>query len=141
MRKVGPFERIAEPASRLLWQDIRDCVPFADGSERPVWRVSMAPYEAHRMVLALRMEAGADAFYDWQGGLVWLRIDGEPEADAVRRLVRSHGGGHATLVRASPADRAAIPVFEPQAGALAALSARLKEQFDPQGILNPGRMV
>jgi len=44
-------------------------------------------------------------------------------------------------VRASPADRAAIPVFEPQAGALAALSARVKEQFDPQGILNPGRMV
>ena len=34
-----------------------------------------------------------------------------------------------------------MPVFEPQAGPLAALSARLKEQFDPQGILNPGRMV
>ena len=34
-----------------------------------------------------------------------------------------------------------IPVFEPQAPALAALSARLKEQFDPKGILNPGRMA
>ena len=54
------------------------------------------------MVDALRMEAGVEAFYDWQGGLVWLRIDGEPEAEAVRRLVRSHGGGHATLVRAPP---------------------------------------
>jgi glycolate oxidase FAD binding subunit len=33
-----------------------------------------------------------------------------------------------------------VPVFEPQAEALAALSARLKAQFDPLGILNPGRM-
>ena len=41
-----------------------------------------------RMVYALRMEAAAEAFYDWQGGLIWLRIDGEPEAEAVRRLVR-----------------------------------------------------
>ena len=30
-----------------------------------------------------------EAFYDWQGGLIWLRIDGEPESEAVRRLVKS----------------------------------------------------
>ena len=90
------------------------------------------------MVYALRMEAAAEAFYDWQGGLVWLSMDGDPEAEIVRRLVLAHGGGHATLVRATPAIRAAVPVFEPQAGPLAALSARLKEQFDPKGILNPG---
>src|SRR5688572_28389413 len=99
----------------------------------------MAPCEAHRMVLALHMEAGVDAFYDWQGGLVWLRMESEPEADILRRLSRQFGGGHATLVRASPAWRAAVPVFEPQPAALAALSARLKSEFDPKNILNPGR--
>jgi glycolate oxidase FAD binding subunit len=31
-------------------------------------------------------------------------------------------------------------VFEPQPAALAALSQRLKQQFDPENILNPGRM-
>ena len=46
----------------------------------------------------------------------------------------------ATLVRAAPELRAAVAVFEPQPAPLAALSARLKEQFDPAGILNPGRM-
>ena len=66
---------------------------------------------------------------------------GDPEADIVRELVRAHGGGQATLVRAAPAIRASEPVFEPQPAALAALSARLKEQFDPKNILNPGRMV
>ena len=41
-------------------------------------------------------------------------------------------------MRGSPALRAAVPPFEPQPEALAALSARLKTQFDPRGILNPG---
>jgi glycolate oxidase FAD binding subunit len=94
------------------------------------------------MVMTLRRQTAVDVFYDWQGGLAWLRMEaGEPEANLVRALVRQQGGGHATLVRATPADRAAIPVFQPQPPALAALSARLKEQFDPKNILNPGRMA
>ena len=93
------------------------------------------------MVYALRMEAAVEAFYDWQGGLIWLRMDGEPEAEAVRRLVASSWRRPRDAGARPPAERAAMPVFEPQPAALAALSARLKEQFDPQGILNPGRMV
>jgi glycolate oxidase FAD binding subunit len=34
-----------------------------------------------------------------------------------------------------------LAVFEPQPPALAALSRRVKEAFDPRHILNPGRMV
>jgi glycolate oxidase FAD binding subunit len=49
------------------------------------------------------------------------------------------GGGHATLIRIEDPDLG-IPRFEPQPSALAALSARLKQSFDPLGILNPGRM-
>jgi glycolate oxidase FAD binding subunit len=127
-------------SSKGLWRLIRDVTAFSDGSEKPVWRISMAPSEAHKMVMALRMESAVEAFYDWAGGLAWLRMEGDPEAELLRRLVKRFGGGHATLVRASPAVRAALPVFEPQPPALAALSARLKEQFDPKGILNPGRM-
>mgnify|MGYP006190256559 CR=1 FL=1 len=44
-----------------------------------------------------------------QGGLVWLRMEAEPEAQLVRGLVATLGGGHATLVRASPSLRAAVP--------------------------------
>jgi len=49
-------------------------------------------------------------------------------------------GGHATLVRAPAAMRAAVDVFEPQSPAVAAVSKRVKESFDPKGVLNPGRM-
>ena len=36
--------------------------------------------------------------------------------------------------------RATVPVFEPQDAALAALTKRVKESFDPKGVLGPGRM-
>jgi glycolate oxidase FAD binding subunit len=36
--------------------------------------------------------------------------------------------------------RAAVEVFEPQEAAVAALTRRVKESFDPKGVLNPGRM-
>jgi glycolate oxidase FAD binding subunit len=36
--------------------------------------------------------------------------------------------------------RAAVPVFEPQPPALAALTRRVKESFDPKRVLNRGRM-
>lgn len=142
LEKAGPMQEIEAEASRALWREVRDCIPFASVPHMPVWRVSMPPADGHNMVMALRMQAAVEAFYDWQGGLIWLAMAaGDPEAGLVRSLVQKCGGGHATLVRATPAQRAEIPVFEPQPPALAALSARLKAEFDPKHILNPGRMV
>jgi glycolate oxidase FAD binding subunit len=66
-----------------------------------------------------------------------------PADDAGEPMVRaavSGCGGYAMLVRAPAALRARVPVFEPQAGPLAALTARVKESFDPNRVLNPGRM-
>jgi glycolate oxidase FAD binding subunit len=60
-------------------------------------------------------------------------------AGAVRKALAA-AGGHATLVRAPAAVRAAVDVFEPQQGALAGVTKRVKDGFDPQGVLNPGRM-
>jgi glycolate oxidase FAD binding subunit len=139
LKAAGEMQEIGAEQSRALWRDIRDCAPFAGGN-KPVWRVSMAPSEAHRMVDALRRQAGVNAFYDWQGGLIWLEMEADPEASALRAMIRRFGGGHATLIRAAEPERAALDVFEPQPLALAALSARLKAEFDPKGILNPGRM-
>jgi glycolate oxidase FAD binding subunit len=142
LEKAGPMQEIEAEASRALWREVRDCIPFASVPHMPVWRVSMPPADGHNMVMALRMQAAVEAFYDWQGGLIWLAMAaGDPEAGLVRSLVQKCGGGHATLVRATPQQRTEIPVFQPQPPALAALSARLKAEFDPKNILNPGRMV
>ncbi len=139
--EFGTAERLEAQASRSLWRGVRDCRPFW-GSAAPVWRVSVAPNAGPAFVRALCEVAGADVFYDWSGGLVWAQMRGDdPMAEDVRAAVAKAGGGHATLVRASAAERSALAVFEPQAPALAQLTRRFKQQFDPSGILNPGRMV
>jgi len=119
---------------------VRDVLPYCDASERPLWRVSVAPSAGHRLVASLRLEAGIDAFYDWQGGLVWMRMEAGPEAELVRQHIRALGGGHATLIRASETARLETPTFEPQPDAIAALSAAVKAKLDPAGIFGLGKM-
>ncbi|MCY0150247.1 glycolate oxidase subunit GlcE [Hoeflea sp. G2-23] len=141
MGRRGEVTVLDAAQTHELWGDIRDVAPFADGTSKPIWRVSVAPQAGHQLVAALRLKTGVDAFYDWQGGLVWLRMEADAEADLVRQYIKALGGGHATLVRADAATRSSVPVFEPQPKALEALSRRIKHQFDPQGVLNPGRMA
>ncbi|QRM42970.1 glycolate oxidase subunit GlcE [Rhizobium sp. BG4] len=140
MSAFGPVARIGEEMSRTLWREIRDVHPYADGTMRPVWRVSVAPSAGHQLVAALRLEAGVDAYYDWQGGLIWMRMEADHEASLLRRFIKALGGGHATLIRASETMRADVAAFQPQPEAVAMLSARVKEKFDPAGIFNPGKM-
>jgi glycolate oxidase FAD binding subunit len=123
-----------------LWREIRDIKPFAaDDTDRPVWKISTAPSMGHHILSALRMQTGVDGYLDWQGGLLWLRMEADAEAELVRDLVRQ-AGGHATLARATQVARQTIPPFQPEAPAVAALSARIREKFDPSGMFNPGRM-
>ena len=88
-----------------VWRDIRDCVPFADGTAKPVWRVSMravaGPPDGR---CAAHGSRRSSAFLRLAGRARLAAMDGEPGGrPRVRRLVRGHGGGHATLVRAAPA--------------------------------------
>ena len=130
--------------SRDLWRAVRDVEPLAAPFERAVWRLSVPPMAGPAVVLAIRAEVeGVDYYYDWAGGLVWLAVPPAPDAHAgvVRGAVAGAATGHATLIRADEAVRAAVPVFQPQDSGLSALAARIKASFDPLGILNPGRMT
>jgi glycolate oxidase FAD binding subunit len=139
LKPFGTADSLDEAASRALWRAIRDVLPFA-GDDRPVWRVSTAPMQGKAIATAAA-SAGGDFFLDWAGGLVWIALP--PSDDAGSDVIRSavaRTGGHATLIRAAPAIRAAVAVFEPQDEGLAALTRRVKDSFDPKGILNRGRM-
>ena len=60
-----------------------------------------------------------------------------------RRMVHEAtrtAGGHATLVRAPEAVRAAVDVFQPQAEAMMKPTRSIEASFDPAGIFEPGRM-
>ena len=141
--RLGEVAVIEAEAAEAAWRDVRDAAVFGP-TTHPIWRVSVAPSTGPTVIAALKENHAIRYFYDWSGGLIWIEAaDAGPHglAREIRTAVAAVGGGHATLMRGSPALRAAVPPFEPQPGPLAALSQRVKEQFDPRGILNPGRMV
>jgi glycolate oxidase FAD binding subunit len=143
MRPFGALDVLTESRSRAFWQCLREVGPFAatGAAERPLWRVSTAPSKGAEVAKAIVEKAGAQVIYDWAGGLLWVECLPSSDAGAVlvQRAVAA-SGGHATLIRAPAAHRAAVDVFTPEDAGLAALSRRVKESFDPKGVLNPGRM-
>jgi glycolate oxidase FAD binding subunit len=118
-------------ASRDCWQALASGAALA--ASPVVWRVSVPPADALRVLERLAPER---YLLDWAGGLIWAAYSGV-DAARVRGALTS---GHATLLKAPAADRAASAVFQPQAPGIAAISSRLRAAFDPRGIFNPGRM-
>lgn len=117
--------------ARAGWADVRDVRPFRHRAG-DVWRLSVRATDAPGLVARID---GAEALYDWGGGLVWLLVpEGEQGAD-IRKGVADKGG-HATLIRGDRTGGA----FQPLPAPVAALQDGLRRRFDPKGILNPGLM-
>ena len=127
-------------ASQLAWKEIADVALFA-GGEGQVWKLSVPPMLGAAVGRRLADELAGRCFYDWGGGLVWLAVPayGVARAAAIRAALKPLGG-HATLVRASDAIRAAVDVFQPLAEPLMRVTAGIKKSFDPAGIFEPGRI-
>ena len=141
LAKYGATEELHTTNSKTLWDEIRDVHFFSHEMLRHVWRISVPPSDGSRVALKILEGNPGEAFYDWSGGLIWLAL--EPADNAHASVVRQHVGdvgGHATLFRAPDDIRHNVSVFHPLQGAVADITKRIKEGFDPNGILNPGRM-
>jgi glycolate oxidase FAD binding subunit len=137
----GNIVALDQSESERLWREIGEVKPLLPIEDRVVWRLSVPPASGPRTVAAMARSLDVAAFYDWAGGLIWLSVPEQGDGGAaVIRAALAACGGHATLVRASEALRASVPVFEPLPTALAALTRRVKESFDPKHLFNPGRL-
>jgi len=132
LQAFGNGETPGSEAASAVWRRVRD-VDFFVHDAQPLWRISVPP--ASGADVAARI-AAEKYYFDWAGGLIWLLSD---NALLVRDMVAATGG-YATLFRAPDAMRRATPALHPQPGPLAALQQRVRENFDPHGIFNPGRV-
>jgi glycolate oxidase FAD binding subunit len=126
LQSFGRTDCLDAPHSRQFWTQVREVEAFWK-DPRPLWRVSVPPAAGWTIGQAL-----GEVIYDWGGGLVWALSE---DAGAVRAAARA-AGGHASLYRG----QSDVPAFQPLEGPLAALSARVKAAFDPDQVLNPGRL-
>jgi glycolate oxidase FAD binding subunit len=108
------------------WRELREqALPFFKGAA--LWRLSL-PQTAAPVVPA------HPQLVEWGGGVRW--VCAEASASELRAAAEK-AGGHATLFRG--ADKS-VGAFHPLQPAILKIHRRLKDAFDPAGILNPGRM-
>ena len=141
LRATGPLMTLDTAESMSAWREVRDVAYFAAHPDRQIWRLSVPPASGAEVIERILDTLVGHAFYDWGGGLLWLALaSSDDAAEPIVRGAVQLAGGHATLIRAKAAVRGRVPVFQPQPPALAALTRRVKEGFDPGRVLNPGRM-
>lgn len=117
-------------AARGFWESLRDH-QLEFFSSRPLWRVAVAPGTP-----ALGL---GPTLIEWGGGQRWMNSDLDPQ---LVRSVAKKAGGHATLFR--PKTDGVLPehgVFQPLEAGVLTIVQRLKHEFDPKGLFNPGRLV
>ena len=102
---------------------------FAERGVGDLWRLSVPQ-------TAPVLELPEPPLVEWHGAERWVRAEAK-DAQRVREAALA-AGGHATLFRTERSGAAAR--FTPLAPALATIHERLKQQFDPAGVFNRGRL-
>lgn len=124
--KIGG-EEISD--GKEFWKSVREQTHGFFQKEKPLWRLSISPTTPPLVLPGLQL-------IEWNGALRWFISDGSVDADFIRAMAKN-AGGHATLFRP---DQPCISVFHPLGPNMMKLHRLLKQQFDPAGILNPGRL-
>lgn len=129
----GEAARLDDVQAAPVWLGCRDqTLPFfqAPSPEFGLWRLSV-PQTAAALDLPYAQ------LVEWHGAQRWLWAP--VSALAQLRQTATQVGGHATLFRA-PANANPVVRFSPLSAPLDAIQQRLKLEFDPAGIFNPGRL-
>ena len=140
LRKIYHEKEIVEIQSSdsvNYWKEVGECSLL--GNPEALWRLSVPPAYGAEVVEKIIESINIDFLMDWAGGRIWIGIYGSDVYAEEIRSACSARGGHALLMNASNNVFSQIPAFHPLPLELIELEKRIKNSFDPLGILNPGR--
>lgn len=121
--------------SNELWHSLREHThDFFNRPDQPLWRLSLPALTPD---LTSKLDSSATTLYDWAGTQRWIYSSAEA---AHIRDIASKAGGHAQLFRADASLQKSVGVNHPPSAAIMKLHHNLKREFDPAGVLNPGRL-
>ncbi len=128
-------ERMNQAVAASDWEACRQQrLPFFQQPGAPelsLWRISVPPTTAP-------LPLPQPQLIEWHGGQRWLWAVAE-QGEALRSVARA-AGGHASLFRAGNETQRQNGTLQALAPASWRIQQELKRQFDPAGILNPGRL-
>lgn len=135
----GPVTSIAGDESAAFWRRQRDLSDFASDPAACVWRLLLPASKAALVVAAI----GGEVLYDWGGSQVFIKTPlacAQSQANRFRSLAEE-AGGSACLFKA-PADlRLRVGAFQSRPRAHQDLVERIRWSFDPNSVLNPGKLA
>ncbi len=130
-------ECVEEKHAAQLWRGLCDQTGAFFTNAMPeedcLWRLSVPSTAKPLSQLGLQ----GTQLIEWGGAQRWWRTS-QPAA-LIREAAKS-AGGHATLFRATAAQKQATAVFTPLDAVHARIQMKLKTQFDPQRIFNRARL-
>ena len=134
MAKEASGQRMDNAQASPDWAACRDqTLPFfqAPSPDHCLWRLSL-PQTAPVCSLPYAQ------LIEWQGAQRWLWAPASA-ASEIRSAALS-AKGHATLFRAGADGAPGVSRFDQQSAVVQKITQRLRAEFDPAGIFNPGRM-
>jgi glycolate oxidase FAD binding subunit len=135
MVREAQGQRLEDREAADGWAACRNqTLPFfnAPSPELCLWRLSV-PQTAPVLPLPYAQLA------EWQGAQRWLWAPATAASEI--RAATAAVSGHATLFRADAGGAPGFPRFDRQSPAIDTITQRLRAEFDPAGIFNPGRMA
>lgn len=133
LREAGG-QRMDKAVAGPDWAACRDqTLPFFQPAapDLCLWRLSL-PQTAPVLELPFAQ------LVEWQGAQRWLWAPAEAAGQI--RAAAAAVQGHATLFRAGADGAPGVRRFDAESATLQAITRRLREAFDPQGIFNQNRM-
>lgn len=109
-----------------FWHELNEHQHAFFSDSKVLWRLSLP---AHCPQPALE----GDCLIDWGGAQRWFKTD---TSEAAIRSIAAELGGHATCFTSGITEQP----FHPLQPLMVRYHQQLKEQLDPKGIFNPGRM-
>lgn len=153
-RQVGDAKKMADgqgmssealqgPGHQRLWEVVRDF--GGDGMASAVLRITVPLAAVTELISAIQsIDGGSAQFVGHAGvGTIWVTLTdaaGAPKVFARLAALAGQRHGHAVLASAPPEVKKTLDVWGPPPPTLD-LMKDLKGQFDPHGLLNPGRFI
>jgi glycolate oxidase FAD binding subunit len=134
MAKEAKGQRMDNAQAGPDWATCRDqTLPFFQppAPDQCLWRLSL-PQTAPVLKLPYAQ------LIEWQGAQRWLWAPASAASEI--RGAAASAKGHATLFRAGADGAPGVARFDHQSATIETITQRLRAEFDPAGIFNPGRM-
>ena len=137
---AADFRTLDRPDAASFWSKVREFTALATSgnSTASVLRISSEPKNLGGMLSTVRSAGTYAVLARAAAAVAYVAC---PDLDSARRCISdSRSRGFRAIVESCPADQKEALELWPHPGSQFAVMQRIKDQFDPHHLLNPGRL-